>query len=446
MTIKLSYGTGQIEFQLPAKNIGATILKEDINQLLACPEQAQRCTDIELALDQPLDCEPLEVLASGKKVLLIIEDGTRSEPHAKIISGLLSRLTEAASVTALISCGSHVPNSERNLAIMANIKEEAEKHKVPLKLLEPSSSESSTFTLVGKTSRGTRVELNTHALDCELVVMGADMKNHYFAGYSNPLKNILPGISSFETIEDNHSLALEPTSSFGRHPFHPDMARRENPVAQDMLEAYQLFMGLGEGKQGFTLATISSGDKVLWTAAGDLFAVTQEGIRTTDALFSLSAPTHRYLVVSPGGDPQDESLYNAQRGLELTKQLVEPGGQVLLLAACHKGIAPTATAREFFYDLLKMEDLEELLKTVKAGYRLYSHKAYKFAEFLLDHQIHLHSQLPDKDVSDIHLQPVPDPQALINSWLEKDPEAKIAFVDYANKVVVHPQLIAHPNS
>ena len=330
---------------------------------------------------------------------------------------------------------------------MAFIEEQAQKEGVLLSEVLPSSTECSDFRFIGTTSRGTPVELNTMALDAEMVVIGADMKNHYFAGYSNALKNILPGISSFTTIECNHSLALEHGSSFGHHPLHPDEQKRRNPVAEDMLEAFELFMALGEGgdvpgagakKQCFALATVSSGDKIHWTGAGDVYRVTEEGIRVTDTLFSFETERHDYLVLSPGGHPQDESLYNAQRGLELSKNIVKPGGKVLLLASCEKGIAPSEMAREFFYEPLKGE-LEGLLKTVKDNYKLYSHKAFKFAEFLKDHDIYLFSELLPDDVSAIHLHPVKSPQELVNSWLREKPSARIAFVDHANKIVLRPR-------
>jgi len=447
MKIELSYGKGTQVFSIPEENLGATIGKHDICSLLNSGKVKEIRRDIEHALNHPYASESLERMCKGKRVLLIIEDGTRNEPHKAIISALMRRLHESGDVRVLLSCGSHEPFSERNRAIIDLIQEQAEEAGVPLSDVRPSSCEVSDFTYLGTTSRGTPVEINTMALDAELVVIGADMKNHYFAGYSNALKNILPGISSFRTIECNHSLALHRESTFGHHPLHPDAGRRNNPVAEDMLEAFELFMDHGkekakpgtcDGKQCFVLATVSSDDGILWTGSGDICRVTEEGIRVTDSLFSFDIKRHDYLVVSPGGHPQDESLYNAQRGLELSKNVVGPGGKLLLLASCEKGIAPSQMAVESFYEPLKGEP-DRLLKEVKQDYKLYSHKAFKFAEFLKDHDIYLFSELPRQVIEAIHLHAVASPQKLVRKWLEEDPSAEIAFIDDANKIVLRPE-------
>ena len=63
------------------------------------------------------------------------------------------------------------------------------------------------------------------------------MKTHYFAGYSNPIKNFVPGICAFETTEKNHSLALHPHSSFGLHPWHSDLC---SEIPDNLIDAAHL--------------------------------------------------------------------------------------------------------------------------------------------------------------------------------------------------------------
>ena len=75
---------------------------------------------------------------------------------------------------------------------------------------------------VGRTSRGTQVLVNVLADEADVFLVVSDVKVHYFAGYSNPVKNFLPGISAFRTVEQNHSLALLEESTHGLHPWHPD--------------------------------------------------------------------------------------------------------------------------------------------------------------------------------------------------------------------------------
>ena len=48
----------------------------------------------------------------------------------------------------------------------------------------------------------------------------------------------------------------------------------------------------------------------------------------------------------------------------------------------------------------------------------------------------MHTQIPDALVEAAHLYPAHDPQAVVDGWLAEQPEAKIIFVDGANKVAL----------
>ena len=106
----------------------------------------------------------------------------------------------------------------------------------------------------GRTSRGTPVEVDaeTEGMDAFLAV--SDVKHHYFAGYSNPVKSFLPGLCSFETARANHSLALDPGAAFGHHPWHPEAARQDNPLAEDLVEGMQLILG---ERPAYAVATVT---------------------------------------------------------------------------------------------------------------------------------------------------------------------------------------------
>ena len=292
----------------------------------------------------------------------------------------------------------------------------------------------SSFDFIGTTSRGTEIRANKEVLELDAFVVAADMKNHYFAGYSNVLKNFLPGICDFKTIEANHSLALLPDSTFGRHPFHPDAKRQTNPVAEDMLEGMKLIVG---DRPVFLLAMVTSDPYIIWTKSGEIKSVTSEGFQVIDQTASFTVPTTDHIIVTPGGNPQDESLYNAQRGLELTKNAVRDNGEVLLLAECPKGIAPTPTARKFFYDYLILP-LPEMMKKIQENYRLYTHKSWKFGELIQRlNRIWLHTTLDQTQVETAHIAYAPNPQKIVDSWLRNDANAKIHVFHEANKIAVY---------
>jgi hypothetical protein len=116
---------------------------------------------------------------------------------------------------------------------------------------------------------------------------------------------------------------------------------------------------------------------------------------------------------------------------------VQDEGEVLLLAECPKGIAPTPKAREFFYDYLIMP-LPEMMTKIRDHYRLYTHKSWKFGELIqrLRH-IWLYSTLERSQVETAHIAFAPDPQKIVDSWLQHDSAAKIHVFHDANKIAVY---------
>jgi nickel-dependent lactate racemase len=376
---------------------------------------------------------PLEELAAGRRVVCLLDDATRAEPHDAFIRAVLERLTGARFVRGIIATGSHERFSAGNRHIMEQFRQAAAALGIRHEIVVHDCEDAAAHERLTVTARGTPVEVDRAALDGDLLVVTSDVKNHYFAGYSNPLKGILPGVSAFATIERNHSLALEPLATFGRHPWHPDPDRRANPVAEDMLEGVRAVM---REKQTFVLAAVTAPDGAVWAGAGDMEAVTRDAIGLVDRTESVQVEPARYLIVSPGGHPEDETLYNAQRGLELSRNAVQEGGEVLFVARCEKGAAPTAKAREEFYDRLTAP-LDQVLAGLKERYVLYSHKAYKFAQLILSvGGIWMVTEMPEEQVTAAHLRRAERPQEVIDRWLGESDEP-ILVNAYANKMALY---------
>lgn len=432
-TIEISYGKGKIALCIPKnryKLITSVNLKgvegsENIKNSLA------------KSLEKAIGTQPLERLIANKRVTYLIEDSTRAEPHQEMLDATFLKLKRAAFVNAVISTGSHKTYSEGNKKIIALIKRAAEMNNVKnYEIIVNDAFDKNSFMSIGKTPAGTTLEINKKALDCDVFLVNADMKTHYFAGYSNAIKDFLPGICSYNTIEMNHSMALDPRSTFGRHPFHPDPLKRDNPLAKDMYDALYLIKNYQKNREIFVLSVITFDDKLIWSAAGDIEQVTQMGIQKLDQISTFTVKPSKYLIISPGGYPEDLSLYNAQRGLEMSKNAVNQKGEILFLAECEEGIAPNKEAEKHFYQRLTA-DLDDVLKSIKEKYILYSHKAYKFAELLKNTKsIYMYTNLNQKEVESVHMKKIEDPQKIVNKWLNELNEI-INIVDNANKIAVY---------
>lgn len=424
MEIRLRYGAGHVRLVVPDENVAGVFR----------PARRGLPGDTPLAaLPRSDEAARLRADSRARRLLLLIADATRGVPHGEILEAALACAPEAAAVTVGITTGSHGADTPGNRAIVQAAAGAAARLGLPAPEVFVHDCREAAFTDHGTTSRGNRVLLSDRLDSAEVLLVASDMKHHYFAGYSNPLKDFLPGIAAFETIERNHRLALESDATFGRHPLHPDPARRTNPVAEDMLEAWELARG---DRACHALVTVTLDGGVAHAHLGPLREATARGMTVVDETASFAVPPTLRLVVSAGGMPQDDTLYLAQRAIELTRAAVAEGAEILLLAECGGGVAEGKSAYENFY-LELTRPLPEVIRRIRDGYRLYQHKAYKFAELLQRVEaLHLHSALPERDVCAAHLHPAADPQALLDRWIADDPACRIAFFDEANRLCV----------
>jgi len=261
----------------------------------------------------------------------------------------------------------------------------------------------------------------------------SDIKHHYFAGYSNPIKNIVPGLCAFKTVEQNHRLTFDDRSRAGIHPWHPDENKRDNPLAVDQVEAMNMIV---ENKPVLALTTITGSGKILWAAFEDAQTAAACAFNQVDEWNVHTIQPVDLMVVSPGGLPNDVDLYIAQRALELTSSVVRDGGQILFLASCPGGLGSPLTSDYFERKLT--EPLDKILRQTPREYHLYEHKPYRFAKLIkrLD-KLWFYTHMTPAIVEEIHMQPCADSQDVISTWLNQKQDAQILVVDGANKLLLH---------
>jgi nickel-dependent lactate racemase len=422
----VTYGDGTVELKIPDKNLAGVIE----------PKPAKTTSDVLAGIERVLDNPhglPLSEISKSKSVCVLVEDHTRDVPHWAMVSAVVPRLADANRVQFIITTGSHEVNHPDNLEIVEMIKRVAGDAKLTSYDVKIHDCRSPEMVDLGKTSRGSPVIVNAAAVGHDVYVSLSDMKAHYFAGYSNVVKNFLPGVCGFDTIEANHSLALNPHSTFGVHPFHPDESRRDNPLADDMREGMEL---ITREAKIFLIAIVSSNQKLVWADAGNPEPVTARGMELLDETSSFTVTPQTRIVVSPGGYPQDKSLYHAQRAIELTKSAVVDEGQILFVAECRDGVAPQSAIENFYNKLTA--PIDEVIGSISEKYHLYEHKAYKFAELLkrVD-RVRLYSKLDPDTVRAAHLDVVEDPQSVIDEWVKENPSVQILVLDKGNKIAVY---------
>ncbi|MHC4554759.1 MAG: lactate racemase domain-containing protein [Planctomycetota bacterium] len=424
MKVPLHFGEGVVELEIPEENL-AEILQPGQSK------QAVIGADVIASAIKRGQSGLIEQI-SGCSVGVLLPDGTRDLPLEDILPLLLPLLRDAQTILFFICTGSHDPKTPSNSRIVSTIQAQTAATGIVKYEVIPHDCQTSSVSSAGATQQGTEVLYNTRLDEADVFIALSDVKHHYFAGYSNPIKNIVPGLCAFKTIEQNHSLTLDDRSRAGIHPRHPDENRRDNPLATDQLEA---MLSIVCDRSVWSLTTISHSGVIQWAEFGMAAEVSSRAFQQADDWNMHTAGPVEYMIASPGGLPHDVDLYIAQRALELTTSVVCDGGQVLFLAACPDGIGSELTREHFENELMSPPEVT-LCKTRKE-YHLFEHKPYRFAKLIqrLD-TLWIHTHMAPSVVQKIHAEPCADPQAVVSSWLAGKPDAKILIVDGANKLLL----------
>lgn len=433
MELSLKHGSGRQSFSLPDELVAGVHDVTSIAERLGEEGPLDSCEAplLEGALEE-LRGAGFTRAVRGARVGLLLADGSRKPPGEGVWEPVLAELAGAEALDVFLCTGTHDGGSPENVELFHRLRALLDRVRPEARLLMH-DARAGAFDDLGHTSRGTVCRFHPELAPCRAFLVLSDFKPHYFAGYSNPAKYYLPGLTSLESVRGNHSWVLDGRSVAGVHPWHPDPARRDNPVAADMVEALEKLMA---GRPHFALATVTGGDSLRWAGGGETAEVSGRAMLAADRFTTLEVEPTRFLVVSNGGAPYDESLYAAQRALELTRGAVLEGGEVLWLAECTNGLGPGASRENFVEPLAR--PLEEVLRIDRAGYVLYSHKAWKFADYLQSKEaVYLSSRLPAADVERIHLRPASDPQLVVDHWVRAAREGdRIRFVDDASRLLV----------
>ena len=200
MNYYLNYSGSKLEFSLPSEwNVLST------QDCAPAPVVSDVVEAVERALDNPIGASPLEELAgSGMKVIILFDDIQRATPADIAIPAVLNRLNKAGipddQIAAICARGTHpLPSPEQ---IEKKVGAEASR-RLQGRIYEH-DAQSNENVLIGKTKRGTPVEINKHVAEADLVIGIGTCIPHPYSGYGGGSKIFMPGVSSYRTIGEHH--------------------------------------------------------------------------------------------------------------------------------------------------------------------------------------------------------------------------------------------------
>lgn len=338
-TIPIPYYTGTLDLHVEEKN-----LKEVVTAKMHEYDPGKTETElIREALENPIGTSRLRELARGKnRVVLVTSDHTRAVPSKLTLPILLAEIREGnpdADITILIATGLHRATTEAEQRRMfgdAIVDNE--------KIAINDAFDPTQFTHVCTLPSGADFNVNSLAVNCDLLITEGFIEPHFFAGFSGGRKSILPGICSQETVNENHS--YKAISS----PYANTGVLEHNPIHEDMIYAAKAV-----NVQFIFNVALNGEKKVIAAWAGDLEQAHAQGVAFIRKWSQCPSITGDIVVTSNGGYPLDQNLYQSPKAVATAEACAGEDGVIIMCCSCADGMGGTHFAK-----LIKMGTVDEI--------------------------------------------------------------------------------------
>lgn len=345
------------------------------------------------ALSNPVGSERLSELARGKKnIVIIASDHTRPVPSKVIMPAMLEEIRKTspdADITILIATGCHRGTTKEEL--IGKFGEEIVKNE---KIYIHDCDETDKLVNIGTLPSGGACEINSIAVNADLLVAEGFIEPHFFAGFSGGRKSVLPGIASRKTVMANHC------SEFIADKNARTGILKNNPIHKDMLWAAKA------AKLAFIVNVVLDADKnVIYAVAGDTEAAHKKGTDFLSELCGAKAVEADIAISTNGGYPLDQNVYQAVKGMTAAEATVKKGGVIIMLASSADG-----TGGEHFYH--QLADEADIKKTealfLSRGRNETAPDQWQsqiLVRILLHATVIYISDMPDEDIRKMHMIP-----------------------------------------
>jgi nickel-dependent lactate racemase len=411
MIFSYGYGNETRTFQVPDRNLLCEVTQ---NQVEVASTGAEAVRE---ALKSPIGTKRLgELVRPGQKIAVITSDITRPCPSHVILPELLRELSKAGvrdeDITVVFALGSHrVHTQEEQMRLVG---------REVFDRVRCVDAAREGFVHVGVTRAGTPVDIDPVVAGADVRICVGNIEFHYFAGYSGGAKAIMPGVSTRDAIQKNHSKMVLDAARAGN--------LLENPLRQDIEEAAAMV-----GVDFILNVVLDEEKKIVKAVAGDLRRAHEAGCAFLDQLYKIRIPARADIVVTtPGGFPKDINLYQAQKALDNAKHAVRDGGIIILAASCREGLGE----KVFEQWMLDSPSPEAMIERIGRDFQLGGHKAAAISMVLKRCRILLVSDLEDGFVRNIFLEPFPTVDAALQeAFSSLGEDSRVIFMPHGGSVL-----------
>lgn len=340
-TIQFPYGKGKKEYTFQEPQMPCVLTAA----LGTYTPKAEPRELVNRALAQPVGSPGLEELAKGKKnVVILASDHTRPVPSKVLLPPMLEQIRRGspdARITILIATGCHRGPTRQELQEKFG-QEILERERICIHDCDDRAH----LRGIGVLPSGGECEINTLALEADLLVAEGFIEPHFFAGFSGGRKSVLPGIAGRSTVLGNHC------AEFIDHPCARTGILEGNPIHADMLWAARA------AKLAFILNVVLNEEKqILCAVAGDPEQAHAEGVAFLSRLCAVDGVDADVVITTNGGYPLDQNMYQAVKGMTAAEAAVKQGGVIIMLAQSADGIG----GDHFYHQLADEPDIRRTL-------------------------------------------------------------------------------------
>lgn len=411
MKIDLGFGTGIQSVEIPKHNVQGVLEPNEVSYDLTGEDEVIR------ALANPIGCGLLRnIVKANEKIAIVTSDITRPLPTYVIMPALLKELyaagVKAEDITLVFALGSHRAHTE---AEMIRLVGEEVFHTIHC-----IDGDMEDCVHLGTTSRGTPVDIVRQVAEADRRICLGNIEYHYFAGYSGGAKAIMPGVSTREAIQANHSMMVNPLACAGNV--------WDNPLRKDIEEAAEIC-----GVDFIINVVLDEHKSVICAVAGDVTKAHRKGCAFLDTLYQKKIEARADIViVSQGGAPKDLNLYQTQKALDNAKHAIKDGGIIILVGSCKEGLGEHV----FEEWMTAAKEPGELITRVQEHFQLGGHKAAAIAMVLEHAEIYLVSELEPDFARELFFEPFKTVQEAFDAALEKQgKEATVLVMPYGGSTL-----------
>jgi len=266
-----------------------------------------------------------DLLHNMKKVLILIDDYTRTTPADIILPVVIGELIECGisreNIKIMVASGTHrVMTSEEKLdkygkEIIDNFD-----------ILDHLWFENGELISLGSTEQGTEIWINKIITEFDFIMGIGHIVPHRVSGFSGGAKIVQPGICGNITTGQTHWLS----ALFNGEDI---IGRINNPIRREINK-----VGRKAGLK-FIVNTVQDGrGQVYKCFSGDPIKAFEEGCKAAKEVFGVNISNKADIVITDSF-PADVNLWQAAKGIYSADLALKKGGCLILVTPCPEGVS-----------------------------------------------------------------------------------------------------------